>query len=170
MARTRNRRLGVDFAFYTRPIDRGWGRWDDRPLVPSSGTRPKCPAPYRLRGHRVAQYHGYEYAEAYRLRHRRWGAIAYSDTTGAVGYSCGEDDQRAAERNALQQCGRADARVVKVAVGDVYLAFARGNTRAWAARSNANRVWAEHEALSACQGLDASAQIMAVFHASLCGT
>lgn len=41
-----------------------------------------------------------------------WGAIAFSQSTGAYGYSTGYDDQRGAEKRALAECGAADAKIV----------------------------------------------------------
>jgi hypothetical protein len=78
-----------------------------------------------------------------------FAAIAYSPSTGHVGYAYNASSQRAAERAALEQCNRSDAEVV-VVVKNGYAALAVGEDGSYGYAWGSSRAIAESIALQKC--------------------
>jgi len=100
---------------------------------------------------------GYYYSTP--SRPDRYGAIAYSPSTGTYGYSYSRYSQTDAEREALQQCDADDRKVIGW-MRNAYGALAVGDTPdqyAWA--WGATREAAKQSALAKCQELSANSYI-----------
>jgi hypothetical protein len=98
----------------------------------------------------------------------RFGAIAYSITTGAFGWSFRQEDQIMADRIALTGCVGSDARIVVGGV-NVFLALAMADdrTHAWgwstkAAAEAAQRAMVSMEDYIARNGLNSTNRRIAV--------
>jgi Domain of unknown function (DUF4189) len=88
--------------------------------------------------------------ERRRRQQQRYGAIAYSASTGNSSYSWDADDRAAAERAALAKCAGPDAMIVMWDGGNFYIALAEGEGAVGAA-SDQNQQAAERQALLSCR-------------------
>ena len=82
-----------------------------------------------------------------------YGAIAYSPSTGAAGWSFDYATRGAAENRALRECERFSGQgdcLVKVWVRNAWASLARATNRAYGWAWNTNRSLAERNALVEC--------------------
>jgi hypothetical protein len=98
---------------------------------------------------------------AHQLLRHRFGAIAYSASTGRFGWSFGQDDEATAEQMALGYCEAPDAAIV-VWGEDSFIALALGDdgTFGWAWGGKQEEVAAR--AIASCPG--ANARLVVLIH------
>lgn len=108
---------------------------------------------YPLVGIGVLPYYGYSYYPYFDfvVRYATFGAISYSVSTGAVGWSWGSYSQESAVNGANSYCGQADcSAVVWVQGGCAAIATNETNTRlGWG--YNGAKYSAQNHALRACR-------------------